>query len=226
MAPPSHEVTAVGAIPGQTDSVRASTASAVVVGSATSNANPLVAGDTVVLGVTVSGYPGASCGAETLFWTLTGQTVQTVNSQGFASGVSPNGTYSYAWTAQAGNWNYTISMISASCSAASSGPFDLIVEGTSGGGGISGIPGWIYSFLQVTWGGVQTAVDQGITQPISAVITAIGSSIAGLEAPWGNYLASWGVLGPAAVVIGFGATAASCFGILGFVGIAKVSMGD
>ncbi len=227
MAPLSAGTGAASGSTTEPAAIHIPTASAVLVGSAQSNANPLVAGDSVALGVIVSGYPGPSCGAETLAWVLSsGTAVQTVNSLSFSSGASPNGTYNYAWTAQTGNWNFTVSMTSPGCSTASSGPFNLIVEGSPGAGIIGGIPGWIYAILQVTWSGVQTAVYQGIAQPINSVILAIGNDVAWLETPWGNYLASWGLFGPVAVVLGFGTTAAACYGILDLVGAAKAALGD
>ena len=227
MAPLSAGGAAASGPAAEAAATHAPTASAVLVGSAQSNANPLVAGDSVALGVIVSGYPGSSCGTETLAWVLSsGAAVQTVNSLSFGSGASPNGTYSYSWTAQTGNWNYTVSMTSPSCSTASSGPFNLIVEGSPGAGIIGGIPGWIYGFAQVTWSALQTAVHKGIEQPIDTVITTIGTDIASLESPWGSYLASWGLFGPLALVVGFGGTALACYVILGLTGIAKAALGD
>ena len=185
-----------------------------------------MSGDTVNLGITVSGWPGGSCGAETLAWVLSGPSIQTVNSQTFASGISPNGTYSYSWTAQAGNWNYTAAMTSPGCTAASVSGGTLSVGSSSGGITLNSIPGWIYDILKVTWDALTNAVDQGIAQPIATVIESIGTGFAILESPWGNYLGSWGIFGPLAVVLGFGMTAATCYAILAYVGIVRAVLGD
>lgn len=217
------------AVPG---AVHAPAASGSIVASATSSANPLVVGDSVQMPVTVTGYPGAgaSCGAETLAWTMVNSVshgpTSTVNSVSFAAGASPNGTYPYTWTAQTGNWNFTASLTSAGCSTASSGPFSLIVGSSPVGGNIGGIPGWIYTMLQVTWGAVKTALYQGIAAPISSITEAIGQDIANLEAPWGGFLASWGIWGPLALVMGFGTTAVAAYAMLGMFGGVRDALGD
>ena len=202
--------------------------SASSVGSLTASApSPVEVGQSIGLHATISGFPGyAACGIPTVTYILTNFLgVPSLVGQSQITSPQPNGTWVVAWTAEYGTWEYNATLTSPSCAPATAGPVTITVSNGTSVPGPFGIPGWLYTIFQTTYDDLATLVNQGLATPIANIAVAIGSDIADLEAPWGAALASQGILGPTALVLGLLSTVTVCYAILASVGAVKSALG-